>query len=136
MHLGLARLRLSEEDALVLPVDGRHPSELLPYDVLSCGAGRCGVHRKAAHPYHECIGSLAASDPTLLGLHAPIELLQRVVGPRQRRQVIAVVQPGTQPAQDHTHMQYWLAQPVGHPSRGDVRVELFEVSLYPPLDDS
>ena len=134
MHLDLACLRLSEEDSLLLPVDGRHEGELLAHDVLGGGAGRGGVHRKAAHPHHERIGSLAASDPTLLGLHAPIELLQRVVGPRQARRVIAVVQPGTKSAQDDPHMQHWLAQPVGRPSASKVRLEVFQVSLYPPLD--
>ena len=135
-HLGLSRLRLSEEDALLLPIDGRYQRELLSYDVLGCGAGRGGVDREATHPHHERIRSLAASDPTLLGLHAPIELLQRVVGPRQGRYVIAVVQPLTKPAQDHTQMQHRLAQPVGHQSVSKVRLELFQVSAYPPLDHS
>ena len=133
--MGIVRMRLTEMDALPLPLDLWHRRQVRSQDGLGCAAGCGGVHRKATHAHDERIGPLATGDPTLLGLHAPIELFQRIIGPRQTRYVVAVVQAFTEPAQDHSEVAHRLAEPIGHASGGQVRVQPLQMQLHPSLDD-
>lgn len=85
-HLGLAPIGSPEEITLPLPNHRGHSREVCQQGAFRLGAGGDGVDREAAEADHEGVGALVPGDPPLQSLHAPVELLQVVVGPRQARE--------------------------------------------------
>jgi hypothetical protein len=86
----------------------------------------------AADAHHELIRAPMAGDAPLARLDPAVELLQAVVGARQVRHVVAVVEPVPEPPQDRHQVGQGRLQPRGEVAGRQRSLDLLQLRLDLP----